>query len=181
MSKDPVATSKFLSLVLRHKPETIGLALDANGWVNLEELVRQANECGYGLTIKDIFDAVASSDKQRFALDPSGQRIRANQGHSVKVDLALAALQPPTLLYHGTATRFLTSIRHAGLLKQARHHVHLSLDAGTAARVGSRHGQPVVLIVRAEQMSHSGHLFYRSQNGVWLTDHVPPTFIEFPL
>jgi putative RNA 2'-phosphotransferase len=181
VSKDYVAMSKFLSFVLRHKPESIGLTLDAKGWANMEELVRLANEDGQVLTIDDIAYVVASSDKQRFVLDPSGQRIRANQGHSVKVDLELAALQPPMLLYHGTATRFLTSIRQSGLLKQARHHVHLSPDADTAILVGSRHGRPAVLTVQAGQMSRNNYLFYCSENGVWLTDHVPPAFIEFPL
>jgi putative RNA 2'-phosphotransferase len=180
VSKDPVATSKFLSFVLRHKPETIGLTLDENGWANLEELVRLANDHGHTLTIKDIADVVANSDKQRFAMDSSGGRIRANQGHSIQVDLELTALQPPELLYHGTAKRFLASIRSDGLLKQARHHVHLSSDANAAALVGGRHGRPVVLTVRAGQMSCNGHLFYRSENGVWLTDQVPTAFIEFP-
>ncbi len=180
MSADLVATSKFLSFVLRHKPEAIGLVLDANGWASLDELLRLANRHGHAMTIEDVVSVVASSDKQRFALDPAGERIRANQGHSAGVDLGLAALSPPELLYHGTAERFLPSIRQSGLLKQARHHVHLSQDARTALQVGERHGQPVVLTVRAASLSASGHPFYRSENGVWLTGHVPPAFIEFP-
>jgi putative RNA 2'-phosphotransferase len=181
MSHDAVAVSKFLSLVLRHQPEAIGLSLDANGWAEVEALVHLANQHGRPLTAEVIAQVVASSDKQRFAFDASGRKIRANQGHSVKVDLELSAVQPPSVLYHGTATRFLTGIRESGLLKQARHHVHLSQDEDTAVRVGERHGKVVVLVVRAAEMWQHGHLFYLSSNGVWLTDHVPASYIDFPL
>lgn len=180
MDKALVSTSKFLSLVLRHQPELIALSLDPNGWADLQELVRLANASGHDMTADDILVIVRSSDKQRFTLDPSGQKIRANQGHSVEVDLELAPLHPPAILYHGTATRFLPSIHQSGLIKGARHHVHLSQDANTANVVGARHGQPVVLTIFAEDMWRNGHIFYQSRNGVWLTGHVPAPYIEFP-
>ncbi|WP_281848827.1 RNA 2'-phosphotransferase [Dyella sp. GSA-30] len=180
MDKALVSKSKFLSLVLRHQPALIGLSLDANGWADLQELVRLANASGHDITADDILVIVRNSEKQRFTLDSSGQKIRANQGHSVEVDLELAPLQPPAVLYHGTATRFLPSIRQSGLIKGARHHVHLSQDADTANAVGARHGPPVVLTILAEDMWHSGCVFYQSKNGVWLTDHVPAPYIEFP-
>jgi putative RNA 2'-phosphotransferase len=180
MDKALVSTSKFLSLVLRHQPELIGLSLDTNGWADLRELVRLAHASGHRLTVDDILVIVRSSEKQRFTLDSSGQKIRANQGHSVEVDLELQPVQPPAVLYHGTATRFLPSIHQSGLIKGARHHVHLSLDANTASAVGGRHGYPVVLTVFAEDMWRSGCVFYQSKNGVWLTDHVPASYIGFP-
>ena len=120
---------------------------------------------------------VRTSDKQRFAISEDGTRIRANQGHSVPVELGLLPQVPPEQLYHGTATRFLDSIRIQGLLRGDRHHVHLSANADTAVKVGSRHGQPVVLIVHAGDMHHAGHVFFRSDNGVWLVAHVPPAFL----
>jgi putative RNA 2'-phosphotransferase len=180
VKKSLVSKSKFLSLVLRHQPESIGLSLDANGWADLQELVSLANAIGYCIAVEDVLLIVSSSDKQRFSLDPSGRKIRANQGHSIEVDLELMPLQPPSTLYHGTATRFMASIRQSGLLKGARHHVHLSQDVDTARAVGVRHGHPVVLAVLAEDMWRSGHVFYQSNNGVWLTEHVPVSYIAFP-
>jgi len=180
MDKALVSTSKFLSLVLRHQPELIGLSLDPNGWADLQELVRLANASGHRMTADDVLIIVRNSEKQRFTLDSSGQKIRANQGHSVAVDLELTPLRPPAVLYHGTATRFLPSIHQSGLIRGARHHVHLSQDANTANVVGARHGQPVVLTIFAEDMGRNGHIFYQSRNGVWLTDHVPASYIEFP-
>lgn len=180
MDSQLISTSKFLSLVLRHKPEDIGLGLDENGWADLDELIQLANAKGKKLSRGLIEEVVASSDKQRFALDPSGKRIRANQGHSIKIELELAPQQPPEILFHGTATRFLEAIRDAGLLKMQRHHVHLSADEATATTVGQRHGRVVILVVRAGDMWRNGHMFYRSENGVWLTDAVLPAFIDFP-
>ena len=180
MDKALVSTSKFLSLVLRHQPELIGLSLDPNGWADLEQLVHLANASGHRMTADDIRTIVRSSEKQRFTLDSSGRKIRANQGHSVEVDLELTPLNPPTVLYHGTTTRFLPSIHQSGLIKGARHHVHLSQDENTANVVGGRHGPPVVLTIHAEDMRSSGYIFYQSKNGVWLTDHVPASYIEFP-
>ncbi|WP_408952901.1 RNA 2'-phosphotransferase [Lysobacter sp. Hz 25] len=173
-------TSKFLSLVLRHEPEAIGLSLDDNGWADLDELVRLANAGGKPVTRALIEQVVRDNDKQRFAISADGARIRANQGHSIEVDLALTALEPPATLYHGTATRFAKSIRNLGLVKQSRQHVHLSSDAETAIKVGSRHGKALVLSVRARDMHARGLSFFQSENGVWLTDAVAPEFIDWP-
>jgi putative RNA 2'-phosphotransferase len=176
---DPiVATSKFLSFVLRHRPDAIGLALDEAGWAGIDDILRLAPP-GEGLTRERIERAVAENDKQRFAISDDGTRIRARQGHSIGVDLQLSAVAPPAVLYHGTTTRFLASIRREGLLKRDRQHVHLSADAGTATRVGSRHGKPAVLRVDAGAMAAAGHAFFLSDNGVWLTDAVPVTFVDF--
>lgn len=172
--------SKFLSLVLRHSPETIGIELDPQGWAEVDDLIARASAHGKPYTRELIAQIVATSDKQRFRLSDDGQRIRANQGHSIAVDLALAPVTPPDELFHGTATRFLASIREQGLLKQARQHVHLSSDEATAIKVGKRHGQVIVLRVSAGALHRAGHLFYRSENGVWLTDHVPPPYLIFP-
>ncbi len=170
-------TSKFLSFVLRHKPEAIGLELDAKGWVLLSELIEKAAS-EIQLTQALIERVVETSDKQRFALSEDGTRIRANQGHSVKVDLDLVPVDPPAVLYHGTATRFLSSILNEGLRPGRRHHVHLSTDVETATSVGQRHGKPVILTIASGEMHAQGHVFFRSDNGVWLTDKVPPAFLR---
>ena len=169
--------SKFLSLVLRHAPETIDLVLDAQGWAETDELIAKAAAHGKRYTRESIARIVAESDKQRFRLSDDGQRIRANQGHSVEIDLALPSVIPPEVLYHGTATRFLEAIMREGLLKQKRQHVHLSVSLETAIKVGSRHGRPVVLVVNALAMHAAGYVFYLADNGVWLTDHVPKEFL----
>ncbi|MBT3289304.1 MAG: RNA 2'-phosphotransferase [Victivallales bacterium] len=176
MNKRLIKTSKFLSLVLRHKPGTIGLVLDEQGWASVEELITAAGKHGRELSRELIREVVATSDKQRFALSEDGSRIRANQGHSVKVDLGLEPVTPPEVLFHGTATRFLPSIQAHGLKPSGRHHVHLSGDVETAVKVGSRHGKPIVLRVAAARMHAEGAPFYVSENGVWLTDHVQPAF-----
>jgi putative RNA 2'-phosphotransferase len=180
MANDLVQLSKFLSLVLRHKPEEIGLTLDPNGWAGVDELIRLANARGRQFTRPLLEEIVAGNDKQRFAFSPDGERIRASQGHSVEVDLALSPAAPPELLYHGTATRFLASIRTQGLIPGSRQHVHLSQDEATARKVGERHGRPAILTIAAQTMSAAGHLYYLSANNVWLTPHVPVEFIEFP-
>ncbi|MBX7106386.1 MAG: RNA 2'-phosphotransferase [Gemmataceae bacterium] len=180
MAADVVRMSKFLSLVLRHKPEEIGLALDGSGWTSVEELIRLANQHGTRLTWPLLEHVVAENDKKRFELSEDGQRIRASQGHSVEVDLALPPAQPPSVLYHGTALRFVESIRASGLHSAGRQHVHLSPDVPTATKVGQRHGKPVVLVVRAGEMAAAGHTFFLSANGVWLTNEVPTEFIGFP-
>jgi uncharacterized protein (TIGR02452 family) len=172
--------SKFLSLVLRHEPQRIGITLDSAGWTDVAELLAAAAVHGTPLTRDELAEIVATSDKQRFALSADGTRIRANQGHSVEVELELAPATPPTLLYHGTVDRFLDGIRAKGLIKGERHHVHLSADLETAQKVGGRRGRYVILVVRAAEMAAAGHPFYVSQNGVWLTDHVPCEFIDFP-
>jgi len=176
----PVRTSKFLSLVLRHDPGKIGITLDDAGWTDVSALIAACAAHGVTITRDELADIVASSDKQRFALSPDGMRIRANQGHSVEVDLDLPPAMPPARLYHGTVADVLAAIRADGLTKRARHHVHMSADPETATRVGGRRGKAVILVVRAEDMVAAGHVFFRSANGVWLTDHVPPGFIEFP-
>ncbi|MBX9623218.1 MAG: RNA 2'-phosphotransferase [Gemmataceae bacterium] len=177
---DLVRVSKFLSLVLRHKPEQIGLSLDPNGWADVDELIRLATAAGRRLDRPLLDRIVAENDKKRFAFSDDGRRIRASQGHSVEVDLALSPVTPPELLYHGTATRFLDSIRATGLRPGSRQHVHLSADEATATTVGRRHGVPVVLVVKADEMAAAGHSFYRSANGVWLTERVPAEFLTIP-
>lgn len=175
-----VRTSKFLSLVLRHQPQTIGIVLDDAGWTDVDALLRALAAHGHPLTRAELAELVASSDKQRYALSADGVRIRANQGHSVDVELDLPRVAPPARLYHGTVAEFVGSIRDKGLIKGARHHVHMSADLETATKVGGRRGKPVILTIRAEAMADAGHVFLRSANGVWLTDHVPPEFIEWP-
>lgn len=173
-----VAASKFMSLVLRHRPDLIGLELDAAGWADIATLIR-LSESHHPLERALIEAVVAGSDKQRFAISEDGLRIRANQGHSIAVELQLETIAPPERLYHGTASRFVDAIRREGLTRRSRHHVHLSADIDTAMRVGARHGAPVVLVVRAADMAAAGHAFHRSANGVWLTDAVPAAFIDF--
>ncbi len=176
---DPlVSASKFLSLVLRHQPELIGLVLDDAGWADIDALIDLAQP-HKPLTRALIEEVVEQNNKQRFAISDDGLRIRANQGNSIEVELGLQPVAPPSLLYHGTATRFVDSIRREGLRKRGRQHLHLSADAATATNVGARHGKPVVLIVRAGAMAAAGHAFFRSDNGVWLTDAVPVAFIDF--
>jgi putative RNA 2'-phosphotransferase len=175
-----VKLSKFMSLVLRHKPEEIGLALDENGWADVAELIARANLKGVRLTHSDLLTIVATNDKTRFALSEDGTRIRASQGHSVTVDLALSSVAPPDRLFHGTASRFVESIRAQGLLRGKRQHVHLSPDAATATKVGQRHGQPAVLQVLSGEMHQAGRQFFLSANGVWLTEHVPVEYLVFP-
>ena len=172
--------SKFLSLVLRHDPDRIGITLDDAGWTDVAALLDATAAHGVMITRDELVQIVATSDKQRFALSPDGARIRANQGHSVEVDLALAPATPPAVLYHGTVGQFVDSIREQGLIKGARHHVHLSADTATAAKVGGRRGKPVILTVRAADMVAAGHTFFCSENGVWLVDHVQAQFIDFP-
>ena len=178
MKQQLVATSKFLSLVLRHRPDVIGIELDAEGWVAVEELLTACAKHGRAISRDQLDDLVRTNDKQRFAFSVDGSRIRANQGHSLPVDLGLVPVEPPELLYHGTVPRFLESIRREGLTKGTRHHVHLSPDVETATKVGQRRGRPIVLMIAAGHMFRDGHKFYRSENGVWLTDAVPPAYIR---
>ncbi|KJH66488.1 RNA 2'-phosphotransferase [Chromobacterium violaceum] len=170
--------SRFLSLVLRHQPETIGLQLDDQGWADIGELLARLAAKGRNLGRKQLEKIVLDNDKQRFAISEDGLRIRANQGHSIKIDLGLAACEPPDRLYHGTASRFLDAILAEGLRPGQRQHVHLSADWQTARKVGARHGKPVVLEIDARAMRQAGLAFYRSDNGVWLIDGVPPVFIR---
>ena len=178
MPADPIQLSKFLSFVLRHKPDAIGLTLDGQGWAGIDDLVAKGNAAGTRFGRDDLLNVVATSDKKRFSLSPDGERIRAAQGHSVAVELGLVPREPPPVLYHGTATRFVESILGKGLKPQSRQQVHLSLDEVTARRVGQRHGKPVILKVDAMRMHAEGFKFFVADNGVWLTDEVPPEFLS---
>lgn len=170
MSRDTQKTSKFLSYILRHKPESIGLKLDMEGWASIDEILEKSDE---GLSRDLIVEVVTTSDKKRFSLSADGNRIRANQGHSVRVDLGLQPVEPPEILFHGTAKRFVAAILDEGLKPGKRQHVHLSGDEETAIKVGQRHGKPVILTIPALAMHRAGHVFFLSDNGVWLTDKVP--------
>jgi putative RNA 2'-phosphotransferase len=174
------AASKQLSYVLRHRPEAIGIALDKAGWVAINELLAALARHGTPLRRSDLEAIVTGSDKQRFALSPDGSRIRAQQGHSVPVDLGHQRAAPPPILYHGTIVRFLSSIRQHGLLRGKRHHVHLSTTVETAIQVGARRGRPVILEIDAAAMAADGHPFWLTPNRVWLTEAVPPRYIRVP-
>jgi putative RNA 2'-phosphotransferase len=169
--------SKFLSLVLRHKPEAAGLVLDEHGWTNTHELLSKLKFKNIDITFVDLKEVVALNDKQRLVFSEDMQKIRANQGHSVLVDLELQPVVPPEVLYHGTAEKNLESITEKGIVKRTRNHVHLSEDVITATSVGSRYGKPVVLKVKALAMHNAGYIFYLSENKVWLVDYVPADFI----
>lgn len=178
MNTKLVGTSKFLSLVLRHRPEIIGLQLDANGWVPVADLLSRAGAERPGLDRAQLEEIVATNPKNRFELDRETDRIRARQGHSVEIELDLPPVEPPPELYHGTAERVLAAILAGGLRKGKRHHVHLTAELATARDVGGRHGRPVVLVVASGVMHRAGHAFYRTGNGVWLTDHVAPAHLR---
>lgn len=179
MTTSKTKISKFLSLVLRHKPEAIGLVLDEQGWANIDELIDKANYSNQGISLTRslLQEVVDTSDKKRFTVSDDGQKIRAAQGHSVDIDLKLKPITPPEFLYHGTATRFLDSILKEGLKPQQRQFVHLSTDIETATKVGQRYGKPVILKIKALLMYEQGFVFYLSENGVWLTGHVPKAYI----
>lgn len=179
--KKLVSKSKFMSLILRHDPAAVGIALDKEGWTDVDDMIAKSVAKGKTLS-RDIIDGVlALPGKTRFELSPDGKRIRAMQGHSAReVDIAYAPITPPPTLYHGTATRFLDSIRAQGLLPGNRHLVHLSPDALTATAVGQRHGRPAVLSVDAAAMHGAGYEFHRADNGVWLVKAVPPGYLTFP-
>lgn len=176
-NKAQIQASKFISYVLRHRPEKAGLEPDSAGWVPVADLLAACVAAGHPLRQDDLADLVRTNDKQRYAFSPDGQHIRANQGHSIAVDLGLKPVSPPDILYHGTARSFLKAILKKGLLRGSRHHVHLSADATTASAVGARHGQPVILVVDAQRLHAAGQHFYRSANGVWLTATVPPKYL----
>lgn len=173
-----VRVSKYLSKHLRHQPERLGLTLAPGGWVPVADLLAACAGAGFRVTAEELAVVVRENSKQRFSFDATGTLIRANQGHSTDVDLQLEPSVPPTLLYHGTGERSVAAILEHGALKMSRHHVHLSADVETARAVGARHGRPVVLIVDAAAMTHDGHLFYCSDNGVWLVEHVPAGYLR---
>lgn len=170
-------SSKFLSLILRHQPELIGIKLDPNGWVSVSELLTACKNKGKSISLEELQFIVDTNNKKRFSFDQQKLRIRANQGHSINVDLGYEPKSPPSMLYHGTAKHHLEQILKTGILKKSRHHVHLSLSPETAKDVGKRHGVPIVLSIQAFQMAQDGYVFYVSKNGIWLTEHVPPKYI----
>lgn len=178
MSRQFVKLSKFISLILRHQPDKFGLQLDSAGWAQVDDLITIAQKANLPLDRAQLAQIVAENDKQRFSFSDDGQRIRANHGHSIQIDLPLTPKVPPSYLYHGTATRFLTAIQQQGLLSKNRQYVHLSVDEITAHKVGQRHGNPVILTVEAKQMAANGFLFYHSASNIWLTEQVPPEYIK---
>ena len=179
-NKEKRHISKFLSLVLRHKPKYINLELDENGWAEVNELIEKAKSKHMHFSFNELKDVVATNDKQRFAFNEDHSKIRANQGHTVKtVDLKFEPVQPPEFLYHGTVDKFLESIKKMGLDKRRRQHVHLSQDLDTATKVGNRRGEAIILKIASAKMYEDGFEFFCSENGVWLTNKVPVTYIQF--
>lgn len=176
---DNIKLSRFLSLILRHAPESIGLQLNNQGWANVNQLLPLLNKRGFSINLSQLESIVRNNNKQRFILSDDKQQIRANQGHSIPIDLGYAEQKPPSTLLHGTATRFIESIFQQGLTKQKRHHVHLSTELSTALSVGQRYGKAVLLCVDAQNMYAKGYKFYLSTNGVWLTDHVPACYLSY--
>jgi putative RNA 2'-phosphotransferase len=177
MARNLVTVSKFLAKHLRHAPDALGLTLQTGGWVSVDDLLVASERVGFTISYDELIECVETSDKKRFSFDDTGDLIRANQGHSVEVDLQLEEKEPPDVLFHGTVERFLASIMAEGLKKGKRHHVHLSSDTETARKVGARRGKPVILQVNAGKMHSQGFKFYLSVNGVWLTDSVPSVFL----
>lgn len=170
--------SKWLALHLRHHPERIGLSLDASGWADVDAVLAGAAASGLALDLDEVREIVETNEKRRYELDERGRRIRARQGHSVAVDLGLAPVEPPDVLYHGTVERSVASILGEGILPMGRRQVHLSADMATAEAVGQRRGRPVVLVVDSADMAAAGFEFFVSTNGVWLCDRVPPEFVS---
>ena len=170
--------SVLISLVLRHKPEAAGISLDEHGWADIETMMAGMNASGHRIDREMLEEIVRTDEKGRYSLSEDGTKIRANQGHSIQVDVELPVTEPPETLYHGTAQRFAASIEVQGLLPQSRLYVHLSPDPETAEKVGQRHGQPVIYLVDAGQMHRDGYLFYLSANGVWLTKVVPAPYLK---
>jgi len=165
--------SKYLSYILRHKPESIGLVLDNNGWANIDELISKTKE--FVLTKEILNEVVKTSDKQRFIIKDN--TIRANQGHSIDIDLNVLSTNPPSLLYHGTAIKNIDRIMQEGIKSMSRQYVHLSADKQTAVNVAQRHGKPIVMQIDCRTMYEDGYKFYLSENNVWLTDYIPPKYI----
>lgn len=170
--------SKFLSLILRHKPETVKIELDKNGWVKVDELLVKLKQHNTEIPLVELKEIVLFNDKKRFEFNEDETKIRAAQGHSVKVDLQLKAERPPMKLYHGTVAKFLDAIKKDGLKKMNRHAVHLSPDLPTATIVGSRRGEAIILVVNSGAMYADKYKFFQSKNGVWLVDEVPPKYIK---
>lgn len=175
--QSPESVSKLIALVLRHKPEALNLYMDGHGWISTADLIEKLNE-RQPFTMEMLEEIVRTDNKQRYSFNADQTKIRANQGHSIPVDLELLPLEPPTVLWHGTGEKYVESINQKGLLKQSRQYVHLTDNHDTAITVGKRHGKPVVYTVDAHAMWQEGYAFYRSENGVWLTDHVPVKFLR---
>lgn len=173
-----IKISKFISLILRHQPDKIGIKLDEHGWADVRELISGINKSGKAIDMEMLERIVSEDDKQRYSFNADCTKIRANQGHSVKVDVELKECQPPDVLYHGTAERFISSIKAEGIKSKSRLYVHLSSDESTAVKVGSRHGAPRVLLIDAAKMYVDGFRFYLSENGVWLTENVPAEYLR---
>jgi putative RNA 2'-phosphotransferase len=178
MSKNEINISKFLSLVLRHQPGTIGIQLDQNGWTDVNELIEKANNYGLQFDRETLNYIVETNSKKRFAFNDTFDKIRASQGHSVDIELGYANQKPPEILFHGTGEKSVQQILDTGLEKRSRQHVHLSSDIETALKVGQRHGKPFVFKVLAEQMYNNNFQFFISENGVWLTDNVPTKYLK---
>ncbi len=178
--KERKKKSKFLSLVLRHQPETIGIELDEAGWVGVDVLMSALTRHNRGMSRETLEEVVRTNDKKRFSFSEDGTRIRANQGHSVDIELGYEPATPPDILFHGTPQQFVESITAEGLKKMKRHHVHLHVDVASSTAVGRRRGRPVLLKIRAIEMHQAGHQFFVTPNDVWLTDHVPAKYIELP-
>lgn len=176
--QDKKRIGKFLSLVLRHDPQKIDLELDKQGWASTKELIEKCKKHRYHFSMDDLIEIVETNDKQRYCFNEKKTKIRANQGHSIEIDLALNPIEPPEYLYHGTATRFLDSIQKEGIIKGSRQYVHLSKDKETATKVGSRHGKVIVLTIMTGKMYQDGILFYQAENGVWLTDYIDAKYIS---
>lgn len=170
-------TDRYISYILRHKPEDAGVTLDEHGWANVEELIAAVNKT-HPLDMELLEEFVAGSDKKRFSFNDDKTRIRANHGHTVDVDLGLDEVRPPDTLYHGTAEQFETAIDTQGLISKNRVYVHLSVDEQTALKVGARHGQPVLYRVFSGKMYGDGYAFHRSESGIWLTKRVPHGYLE---
>ena len=173
-----IIISKYLSYVLRHAPESIGLHLEKGGWVSVDELLCASVKHGNPISKNDLKEVVKKNEKQRYSFNEDGTRIRANQGHSIPVDLELDSKEPPEYLYHGTVEKSLNEILKSGINRGQRNHVHLSPDVITARKVGARRGKPVVLTIEAKRMYKDGYAFYLSDNGVWLTDLVPSCYVH---
>ncbi len=175
-SMETKETGKYISLILRHKPETIEISLDEHGWANVQELIDGVSKT-HPLTMELLEEIVATDDKQRFSFNEDKSLIRANQGHSIPVDVELERVVPPEYLYHGTGEKYVDSIDETGLISKSRLYVHLSADQDTAAKVGKRHGKAVIYKVLAGRMSEDGYEFYKSVNNVWLTKEVPVKYL----
>lgn len=169
--------SKYISLILRHKPEEIGITLDNHGWANVDQLIKGINK-NYYIDLQILEEIVETDNKQRYSFNSDKTKIRANQGHSVNVDVELEEVEPPALLYHGTSSKNIDSINKQGIKAQSRLYVHLSADEKTAFNVGRRHGSPAVIVIRSKMMYKNGIKFFKSANGVYLTKYVSPKYFE---